>query len=191
MIITLLNQKGGVGKTTITLLLGGILKHAGYNVAIDDRDPQGSARFFSEAFDVPMIRDAPEAEYILTDTPGHLRIEGTVEQELTELVVRSDTIILVTEKSPASIHGSLPMARLINARKRDTAKAFVLFNRIRSVTAIGKQDGADIAQDLGLKPLGNELPLTAAYENAFVHGLNGITGKHREQLLNLALEIMK
>lgn len=40
MIITLCNQKGGAGKTTLTLLLAMALESIGRKVAIIDRDPQ-------------------------------------------------------------------------------------------------------------------------------------------------------
>lgn len=43
MIYALANQKGGVGKTTLTLLLGAELAHAGQRVLVVDCDPQASA----------------------------------------------------------------------------------------------------------------------------------------------------
>jgi chromosome partitioning protein len=40
--VALLNQKGGVGKTTVTLGLASAAAHAGHRVLVVDLDPQAS-----------------------------------------------------------------------------------------------------------------------------------------------------
>ncbi|HSB84733.1 MAG TPA: ParA family protein, partial [Ilumatobacteraceae bacterium] len=42
-ITAMLNQKGGVGKTTVTLGLASAAAHAGHRVLVVDLDPQGSS----------------------------------------------------------------------------------------------------------------------------------------------------
>src|SRR5229473_417162 len=48
MIVALLNQKGGVGKTTLALHLAGEWAREGRRVTLVDADPQGSALDWSE-----------------------------------------------------------------------------------------------------------------------------------------------
>jgi chromosome partitioning protein len=47
--ISILNQKGGVGKTTITSNLGEAFKRSGFSILLVDSDPQGSLRDWNEA----------------------------------------------------------------------------------------------------------------------------------------------
>jgi chromosome partitioning protein len=55
LIIGIVNQKGGVGKTTISVNLGMSFKKSGQKIALVDADPQQSLRDWNEANDADII----------------------------------------------------------------------------------------------------------------------------------------
>jgi chromosome partitioning protein len=188
MQITFISSKGGTGKSSLCLIIAGILQRAGKNVSVLDMDPQGTATHFADAFDLP-VGDL-SADFHLVDTPGHISTTGRAGRELAQTIKDSDRILLVCEKSPVSIHGAADSAAFIREHKRKGSKAFVLFNQVRSATTIGKQDSSDLGKLLHLPVLQNEIPLTAQVEMAGVEGLRAIRGLVMDRFLNLALEII-
>lgn len=63
-IITISNQKGGVGKTTTTVNLSTAMARAGMNVLVIDMDPQGNA---STALNIPHPQGTPSIYNVLIE----------------------------------------------------------------------------------------------------------------------------
>lgn len=193
MRITFLNQKGGVGKSTVSILFGATLASAGYGVAFDDRDEQGSVTWWArEIGKLPLVQDGGTGEVIVCDTPGRLDLGGATAQTLlAPVVATSDRVVIVAEKSPFSLHATKPAIAFARAHMTPAAKLLLLFNKVRARTKVGRQDLRGMPEFDSVRVLETALPLAAPYENLQTDGLAAVTGSHRELGLKLALEILK
>ena len=191
--ITFLNQKGGVGKSTASVLVGAALSSAGYQVAFEDNDSQGSLTMWTEKIGkLPMVHECPTAEVIVCDTPGRIDLnQEELEGFFRGIIQSSDRLVIVAEKSLFSTQASIPMIEMVKKYMKPEAKAMILFNKVRSRTLVGRQDEVEMAQDLGLPVLRNSLNLAASYENVQIQGFPAVIGKNREKIFSLALEILK
>jgi chromosome partitioning protein len=107
-VIAILNQKGGVGKTTTAINLGAYLARAGKSVLIIDFDPQGNAtsgmgldkhKIDSTSYEVLLGLEQADKAIHETDTVG-LNILPTNENLAAaeiELVNRNDRELLLKE----------------------------------------------------------------------------------------------
>src|SRR5260221_6802369 len=85
MIVALLNQKGGVGKTTLATHIAGELAMRGQSVILLDADPQGSALDWTQ-------RRSQQGLPRLFSAVGLAR--ETLHQEAPELARRADHVVI-------------------------------------------------------------------------------------------------
>jgi chromosome partitioning protein len=110
MKITIINGKGGVGKSTFTIALGSALAEAGHKVGVIDRDPQKTATHWIERLpNLEIVRTGQKYTSVIIDTPPRLN-SNLLHASLRE----SDVAVLITSPSPADLWTSKDTRRSLS-----------------------------------------------------------------------------
>ena len=103
-IIAVVNQKGGVGKTTLVMQLAGALTRRGRKVLVVDADPQGTATRWAVA--------APEGLPFPAAVVGLSAAGGTVHREVAKFTDAYDLILI---DCPPAVESPAPQSALLIA----------------------------------------------------------------------------
>jgi chromosome partitioning protein len=150
MIISLLNQKGGVGKTTLAVHLAMALALRGHRVLLVDADPQGSALDWSASRQAdprfPVIglptknlhrevqAHIPNYDFIVIDGPPR------VNELARAAIMAADLVLVPVQPSPYDVWAAKEITDLLSeasAFKPNQKSAFVINRKIVN-TAIGR-----------------------------------------------------
>jgi MinD-like ATPase involved in chromosome partitioning or flagellar assembly len=183
MIITLLAKKGGVGKSTASLLLHEAFRKAGKSVAVQDWDNQGTSNKALDLIGGQRVQPNESYEIQIFDTPPSL------EHAATAAAVRSaDIAVVVTSPSPADLWEAREAVEFVRA-KNPNATVRVLFNKVRKNTLLGKLLG-ESAKEVGAPVLPIHLSARECYQHAVGQGWRALDASAREEVLQLAISLM-
>lgn len=182
-VITIAQQKGGSGKTTLAVNLGVMLARRGATVAFLDTDPQGSlgrwfmtrhdggratgmefstASAWGVGYEVGKLRDM--ADFVIIDTPPK------ADSDLRPALRVADLVIVPVASSLVDLwatDGVLDLAR------REGREVLVVLNRARPGTRLGAEV-EQAAKELDAKIADTQVSNRVAYAETLGQGLGGI-----------------
>ncbi len=147
--ITILNPKGGCGKTTIATCLASHLSWDGYQVALADLDPQQSTSdwgalrpgAYPEIEIIPygsgQVRASRGTDILVLDSPA-----GVHGSELGQLVRRSQTLLVPILPSPIDMRASwrfLEQLFALTPVQKGKVKVGLIANRVKENTLIYRE----------------------------------------------------
>lgn len=184
-VIAVVAQKGGAGKTLVSMLLGGELAERGHRVLVVDADTQGSATLWSKAgpdntpFPAAVVNLSGYAEklhrevqkqlvsydYIVIDTPPS--VEATAPQSALAI---ANLAIIPVAPSPADLWSARGAKALVD-------RALILNNEMKVVVLVNQMKRTALAKavlsqlgDFGFPVLKTQMSVLTAYQEATLNG---------------------
>jgi chromosome partitioning protein len=204
IVITLAHQKGGVGKSTLSLNLYGFFAQAGHKCALVDIDPQGSITSLLQVFDeggkVEIIERNSFKNYseleekikdfdiVLIDTPPYLS------KELYECLALSNMVLIPCKASPFDALAVVQTIELIRAEqaKSEGLIAAIVLTMTISNTSLPQQVRESLTVH-EIPILDTEIGNRIAYARSLLFSGSVVTddtGKARDEITALAHEVL-
>lgn len=184
-IITVSNQKGGSGKTTLTMCLAGSIASRGKRVLVVDADPQGTATQWAGAapdsspFPATVIGLAAakgklhqmikplvgDYDFVVIDCPPSVE-----EQSSQSALLVSDVCLIPFQPTPADLWATMGVVELV-ARARlvnPSLRAYGVANRV-SLTNLGRQV-LEVMKDGDIRFLDARLGNRTSFQEASIRG---------------------
>jgi chromosome partitioning protein len=184
MNIALVAKKGGVGKSTLSILLHEAFTHAGKSVFIRDWDAQGTAmKALSLILGSAPVAPAQPPDIVIYDTPPNLEHPAT-----TVAASSAHTVLVITSPSPADIWEAEDAIRFVQFRNPE-ANIRLVFNKVRKSTILGRLV-ADSARSLSIPALPVTISSRECYQHALARGWSALDAAAREEVLQLTVALL-
>jgi chromosome partitioning protein len=206
-VLSILNQKGGSGKTTLATQLAHSFSLAGRKVVLGDCDPQGSARDWADAGGSDLIQvlgmdRVSSLKDLHTISCDILVLDGAPKiAEMSAAAIRvSDLVVLPVQPSPYDLWAVDPVVDMIRERRELSGgqpKAAFVISRVIPRTIIAKEILDVLSSgysDINLcQAVTNQ---RVAYSNSAAEGCTVFKGKHadmaaQEEITAIRKEIEK
>jgi cellulose biosynthesis protein BcsQ len=189
MIISFMNQKGGVGKTSVTLAVALTLEKAGERVGIIDMDSQKtSTRFLyylraNNQTNIEITTSSKGFDYVLIDTAPSLSTNHVKAADI------SDRVIMVTKTAPPNLLSTQETIEYLRKHCRADLPLFLLFNHVDT------RDGntpnlKEKAVKVGGTSLPHHLSYMSDYEYIFLQGYAALGNAARLELSQVVYDIV-
>ena len=203
-IITLAQQKGGSGKTTLAVNLAVALRAAGHSVALVDTDPQGSmGRWFIERMERLGEDDGLEFstssawgasyeseklkkrfDFVILDTPPK------IDSDLRPALRVADLVVVPVASSHVDLWAT---EGVLDLAAREKSRVLIVLNRARAGTRLGA-DVAAGAESLGAQVAETQISNRVAYAETLGQGMGVLdrarSGTARDEINALRDEVL-
>lgn len=183
MVITLMAKKGGVGKSTASLLLHEGLKEAGKSVAVRDWDVQGTSNKALELIGGQKALDSKAYDVLIYDTPPSLTHTATI-----AAVQAADLVIVVTTPSPFDLWEAEEAGQFVRTH-RPEVPVMALFNKVRRSTLLGRLVD-EKGKQLSFPVLPVMLSARECYQHAGARGWKALDSAAREEVYRFTLTMV-
>lgn len=182
MIISLVNQKGGVGKTTLAINIASYFAKQDFDILLIDADPQGSVLQWQSIADnktvgvvhkpVPTIHDGMTKlrqmyHYIIIDSPP------ATDDIARSALVASNLVIVPITPSPLDIWSSREILDLIKQAKKinKKLKSKIVISKKIVNTRVGRE-AREALKSYRMSIFKTEIANRIAYVEALISGLS-------------------
>lgn len=181
--ITYCTQKGGAGKTTLTMFTSIILSELGYKVGIVDLDEQQSASHWLNMLQqrghegIELKQPGEHYDFVFYDTPGSLG------PKLLSALRQSDHALLVVNPSSLDYWSTERTIQFLH-NNRIKAPVKLVFNMTDSRTEMTRQIGTMVKR-FGVETMPVLVPDRQGYKKAVHKGMRAMTYSDRIALNKL------